>query len=110
MQSEFVWNWIRSEAPELSQRDPRLQTPTLLSIEDYEYLMAIVETGKGLPVVLAERIGGLFRDMPPSHFFAHRYPRVARASYVERHLDRAMEGVQKLLFPGSEYVSPSQAA
>jgi hypothetical protein len=72
VQSEVLWSHIREQSPNLFQSHRALQSPTLLSFEDYEAAMGAVEAGKGLPMLLAERSGGLYATMPPSHFFATR--------------------------------------
>ena len=48
LQSEMLWSHIETEAPDLFD-DSRMQPPTLLSIEDYEHALGVVEQGQGLP-------------------------------------------------------------
>jgi hypothetical protein len=86
IQSEIVWAHIYDRAPDLFASHPSFQRPTLLSIDDFERAMAIVEAGTGLPALLDERARSLFAAMPPSHFFASRYPNAGRPRYVDSHL------------------------
>lgn len=82
IQSEMLWDYIDARSPGLFQGHAALQPPTLLSFEDYEAMMAAVETRRGLPVLLAERAGGVYARMPPSHFIAARYPGLDRPRYL----------------------------
>jgi hypothetical protein len=86
IQSEIVWAHIHDRAPGLFASQPSFQRPTLMSIDDFERAMAIVETGAALPALLEQRARSPFATMPPSHFFARHYPNVGRPKYVDSHL------------------------
>jgi hypothetical protein len=86
VQSEVLWDHIRERSPGLFQSHSALQPPTLFSFEDYEVAMGAVEAGKGLPMLLAERAGGLYATMPPSHFFAARVRDIDRPRYLNEQL------------------------
>jgi hypothetical protein len=86
IQSDVLWNYIDERVPGLFTHHRALQPPTLLSIEDYERAMAVVETGQGLPAVLAARMDSPYRRMPPSHFFQRHFRHVGRPRYVDEQL------------------------
>jgi hypothetical protein len=100
LQSEMLWNHIEARAPGLFGR-PGIQPPTLLSIEDYEHALGIVELGRGLPWLLEARLDSLYRTMPPSHFFAQQRLDVDRPRYLDQQMRRAGEAAAGRLFGGS---------
>jgi hypothetical protein len=99
LQSEMLWDYIGAEAPSLFA-DARVQPPTLLSIEDYEQALGLVESGKGLPALLGERLGSVYRRMPPSHFLDAQRPRPGRPSFLDRHTKQAGDDAAARLFAG----------
>jgi hypothetical protein len=97
LQSEMLWDHIDAAAPELFD-DPRVQAPTLFSIEDYEHAAALVEGGHGLPALLGARLNSVFKTMPPSHFFHRQKLEAGRPRYVDRQMRLAGEEATDLLF------------
>jgi len=97
LQSEMLWSHIDAEAPDLFD-NPRIQAPTLFSIEDYEYALGLVEDGHGLPALLHARLTSVYRTMPPSHFFSQQKLKANRPRYLDEHLrDGADEAADLLL-------------
>jgi hypothetical protein len=103
VQSDVLWAHIDSKAPGLFAGHPALQTPTLFSIEDFESALAAVETGAGLPMILAARANSPYRRMPPSHFFAQHYRTTRRPAYLDEQLRLAGDEAARALGfgPGS---------
>lgn len=99
LQSEMLWNHIEAEAPLLFD-DPRVQPPTLFSIEDYEHALGIVEQGQGLPWLLGARLNSVYKTMPPSHFFNLRNLDADRPRYLDKHMRQAGDEAVDQLFPG----------
>lgn len=97
LQSEMLWSHIEAEAPELFG-DPRVQAPTLFSIEDYEHALGLVETGHGLPALLGARLNSVFKSMPPSHFFNQPNLQADRPRYLDRHMREGGEEATARLF------------
>lgn len=77
-----------------------MQPPTLLSIEDYEHALGIVEQGQGLPWLFGARLNSVFRTMPPSHFFSRQNLDVDRPRCVDRHMREGGDEATELLFRG----------
>jgi hypothetical protein len=86
IQSDVLWAHIEGKAGELFDHHPALQAPTLFSIEDFEAALAAVETGAGLPMILAARARSPYRRMPPSHFFQRHYRTTRRPAYLDEQL------------------------
>jgi len=97
LQSEMLWSHIEAEAPDLFD-DPRIQAPTLFSIEDFEHALGLVETGQGLPALLGARLNSVFRTMPPSHFFNQRNLQADRPRYLDRHMREGGDEAAAQLF------------
>jgi hypothetical protein len=98
IQSSLLWDYIDERSPGLFQGHAALQGPTLFSFDDYQTAMAAVETGRGLPTLLAERLSGVHARLPPSHFFAARTPGLPRARYLNEQLREAGEGAVRRMF------------
>jgi hypothetical protein len=98
LQSEMLWSHIEEEAPTLS-RDPLIQPPSLLNVEDYEQILSLVEAGHGLPALLGARIGSVYRTMPPSHFLAQPQFKPGRPQYLDRQMREAGDEAFAHLFP-----------
>ena len=99
LQSGMLWSHIDAEAPGLFG-DPRIQAPTLFSIEDYEHALGLVEAGHGLPPLLGARLNSVFKTMPPSHFFNQRNFQADRPRYLDRHMRKGGDEAATQLFPG----------
>lgn len=97
LQSEMLWQNIEDAAPGLFEH-PRLQPPTLFSIEDYEHALGIVELGRGLPWLLGDRLGSIYKRMPPSHFFAAQPFDPDRPRYLDRQMRKAGAEASQQLF------------
>lgn len=65
MQTPNLWGYIRdAQDPKKTAPlvDKRVQPLQVLSIEDFEVLMGLVETGESLPAMLARKTRGPFRE------------------------------------------------
>jgi hypothetical protein len=98
VQSQVLWDHIHERSPDLFHGHRALQRPTLFSFEDYEAAMGAVESGKALPVLLAERAGGLYATMPPSHYFAARVRGLDRPAYLNEQLRALGDDVATRMF------------
>lgn len=101
LQGDVTWSYIYDNAPGLFTSHSAMQRATLLAIDDFEELMGVVEAGNGLPEVLAARQASPYRRMPPSHFFAQRYPNRKRPALLEAALRRAASMAHAALFSPS---------
>jgi hypothetical protein len=65
MQTQHLWEYVRGArdtAKTAPLDEPQVQPVQILDMEDFEKLMALVEAGEELPVLLARKTGGAFRD------------------------------------------------
>jgi hypothetical protein len=104
LQTDLLWKHIEATAPRLFERDG-VQPPTLLSIEDYERALGVVEQGQGLPWLLGSRLGSVYRTMPPSHFLQQRFRGLTRPSFLDAETRRAGERARRRLFRGDGAVT-----
>lgn len=96
LQTDGLWAHLRADAPQISTRHAALRPPTLLSLEDFERLLSVVETGQGFSALLAMRAGSEYAQMPVSRFLAARFPRIeGRGTYLNGHLDLLNESVRQ---------------
>jgi len=98
LQSEFLWGYIADRISEAFV-DARVQPPTLLSLDEFEQLMALVEEGRGIPDLLANRLGSAHANLPPARYFAMQSSNLARPQYVERKMREAGGLAIRELFP-----------
>jgi hypothetical protein len=101
LQTDLLWRHIEAAAPGLFAREG-VQPPTLLSIEDYERALGVVEQGQGLPWLLASRLGSVYRTMPPSHFLHRRFRGLARPRFLDSETRLAGERARGRLFGEKE--------
>jgi hypothetical protein len=96
LQGDVSWAHIDEHAPGLSSRHPAQQPPTLMSVEEYERLLALVEAGQGIPALLSRRQGSAYRRMSPSRFFGEAFPNAGRPRRVDETLRRSRAAVAAL--------------
>jgi hypothetical protein len=62
MHTESLWAQLEDKMPDELKR-AKVESLTVLDVEDLEYLCAIIEAGEHLPEVLARKAGGPYRQL-----------------------------------------------
>jgi hypothetical protein len=98
-QTPLLWDFIRHQAP-ACLKQPKVQPLTLLDLEDYEQLIALVERGRALHELLGKKTAPEYRDLELAMWLSHdpsapaieRPPQMVDEAYA-RLADRAMDQI-----------------
>lgn len=107
-QSPMLWRWIAERLKPASFTDPRVQPPTVLSLDDLEPLLVLVERGETLGRLFEEFHQSPHATLPLRNWLSanRRLYLHDRPRYVDERYREIMDGARALLSPTTENTLP----
>jgi hypothetical protein len=99
-QAPMLWRWIAQRLAPGAFSDPRVQPPTVCSLDDLDPLLVLVERGETLGRLLTEFHESPHAMLPPRNWIAATRPLHLhdRPRYVEERYGKIMDDVRSRLY------------